>query len=219
MALESKPLVPREVTRQQVRSLTSSQECRWLRFGYVFVAVLLLFRLWYISSGIIELSNDEAYQWLWSKHLALSYFSKPPGIAFIQFAGTGLWGDTQLGVRFFSPVFAAILSVVTLRFLTREAGARPAFLVLLIVTSSPLMSLGTIVMTIDPPLVLCWTLAMVAGWRAIQPAGTTLAWVLAGLAAGLGFLCKYSAGYLLICWAVFFLLRAEARAHLKPPGP
>ena len=84
---------------------------RWLWSGYVFIAALLLFRLWYVSSGIIELSNDEAYQWLWSKHLALSYFSKPPGIAFIQYAGTGLWGDTQLGVRFFSPVFAAILTV------------------------------------------------------------------------------------------------------------
>ena len=26
-------------------------------------------------------SEDEAYQWLWSKHLALSYYSKPPMIA------------------------------------------------------------------------------------------------------------------------------------------
>jgi hypothetical protein len=194
-------------------------ERRWLRSGYLLIAALLLFRLWYISSGIIELSNDEAYQWLWSKHLALSYFSKPPGIAFIQFAGTSLWGDTQLGVRFFSPVFAAILSLVTLGFLTREVGARPAFLVLLIITSAPLMSLGTVVMTIDPPLVLCWTLAMIAGWRAVQPGGTTRQWLLAGLAAGLGFLCKYSAAYLLVCWAVFFLLRQEARVHLRRPGP
>jgi len=197
----------------------SSIERRWLRFGYVFIAALLLFRLWYISSGIIELSNDEAYQWLWSKHLALSYFSKPPGIAFIQYAGTTLWGDTQLGVRFFSPVFAALLGLVVLRFLAREAGARPAVLLLLIITSAPLLSLGTIVMTIDPPLVLCWTLAMVAGWRAVQPGGGTRQWLLAGLAVGFGFLCKYSAAYLLVCWAVFFLLRREARVHLKRPGP
>jgi len=62
-----------------------------------FDAVLLLFRLGYIASGTIELSPDEAYQWLWSKHLALSYFSKPPGIAFTQFAGTALWATRHSG--------------------------------------------------------------------------------------------------------------------------
>ena len=158
---------------------------------------MFVFRLAYLASGTIELSNDEAYQWLWSKHLALSYYSKPPGIAFIQFAGTSLWGDTQFGVRFFSPVFAAMLSIVMLRFMAREVPVRGrAFLLLLIITSAPLMSVGSILMTIDPPLVLCWTLAMLAGWRAVQPDGTTRQWLLAGLAAGLGFLCKYSAAYL-----------------------
>jgi 4-amino-4-deoxy-L-arabinose transferase-like glycosyltransferase len=191
----------------------------WLWAGYLLTAALLLFRLGYIASGTIELSNDEAYQWLWSKHLALSYFSKPPGIAFIQFAGTALWGDTQFGVRFFSPVFAAVLSVVVLRFMAREAGARLGFLLLLILTSAPLMSLGTILMTVDPPLVLCCTLALIAGWRAMQPDGTTKQWLLAGMFAGLGFLCKYSAAYLIVCWAVFLFLRPPARAQLKKSGP
>ncbi|MGA3284757.1 MAG: glycosyltransferase family 39 protein [Verrucomicrobiota bacterium] len=192
---------------------------RWLWSGYLLTAVLLLFRLGYIASGVIELSNDEAYQWLWSKHLALSYYSKPPGIAFLQFAGTSLWGDTEFGVRFFSPVLAAVLSVIVLRFLAREVGARQGFLLLLIITSVPLMSIGTILMTIDPPLVLCWMLALVAGWRAVQPGGKTKQWLLVGLAAGLGFLFKYSAAYLIVCWALFFLLWAPARVHLKKPGP
>ncbi len=191
----------------------------WLLYGYVLTAALLLFRLGYIASGTIELSNDEGYQWLWSKHLALSYFSKPPGIALIQFAGTALWGDTQFGVRFFSPVIAAILSVILLRFMAREVGARQGFLLLLIITSSPLLTAGTILMTIDPPLVLGCTLAMIAGWRAMQPGGTTKQWLLAGLAAGLGFLCKYSAAYLIVCWALFFWLWPPARVQLKKPGP
>jgi len=192
---------------------------RWLWLGYFFIAGLLLFRLGYIASGIIELSNDEAYQWLWSKHLALSYYSKPPGIAFLQFAGTSLWGDTELGVRFCSPVLAAILSVIVLRFLGREAGARQGFLLLLIITSAPLMSVGTILMTIDPPLVLCWVLTLVAAWRAVQSGGTTKQWLLVGSGAGLGFLFKYSAAYLVVCWALFFLLWVPARVHLKKAGP
>jgi hypothetical protein len=180
---------------------------------------MFVFRLAYLASGTIELSNDEAYQWLWSKHLALSYYSKPPGIAFIQFAGTLLWGDTQFGVRFFSPVFAALLSVVMLRFMAKVSSARLGVLLLLIITSAPLMSVGTILMTIDPPLVLCWTLSILAGWRAVQPEGKTWQWLLAGLAAGLAFLCKYSAAYLIVCWSVFFLLFPPARVHLRRPGP
>src|SRR6266446_1748820 len=192
---------------------------RWLWYGYIWIAALLVFRLGYVASGTIELSNDEAYQRLWSKHLALSYYSKPPGNAFIQSAGTRLWGDTQFGVRFFPPIFAGILSVVLLRFMAREVGARASCLLLLIITIAPLMSVGAILMTVDPPLVLCWTLAMVAGWRAFQRDGGTKQWLLAGLAAGLGFLCKYSAAYLIVCWAVFFLCWAPARMHLRKPGP
>jgi hypothetical protein len=197
----------------------SAGDRRWLRAGYWLIAGLLAFRWAYVASGIIELSNDEAYQWLWSKHLALSYYSKPPGIALIQYAGTHLCGDTQLGVRFFAPFFAAVLSVVILRFMAREAGGRAALLLLLIVTSTPLMGVGTVLMTVDSPLVLCWTLAMLAGWRAVQPEGTTGQWLLAGLATGLGFLCKYSAAYLVVCWAVFFLVWPPARLHLRKPGP
>jgi 4-amino-4-deoxy-L-arabinose transferase-like glycosyltransferase len=85
---------------------------------------MLIGRWIYLASGTIELSQDEAYQWLWSKHLALSYYSKPPGIALIQLSGTSLFGDTEFGVRFFSPLFAAITSVLVLRFFAREIGAR-----------------------------------------------------------------------------------------------
>ena len=88
---------------------------------------LLLVRLAYLAAGKIELSEDEAYQWLWSKHLALSYYSKPLLIACAQFLGTHLWGDNEFGVRFFSPMIAAVLSLLVLRFMAREVGARRVF--------------------------------------------------------------------------------------------
>ena len=81
----------------------------WLRLGYIWIAACLLGRLAYIASGTIQLGEDEAYQWLWSKHLALSYYSKPPLIAYTQWLGTFLWGDTAFGVRFFAPVIGAAL--------------------------------------------------------------------------------------------------------------
>ena len=194
-------------------------EIEWFRLGCLLILVMLAGRWLYLASGAIELSQDEAYQWLWSKHPALSYYSKPPAIAIIQLVGTLLFGDTEFGVRFFSPLFAAITSLLLLRFLAREAGARPAFWLLLVATATPLLGIGTILMTIDPPLVLCWNWAMIAGWRAAQPDGRTRDWLMVGLAMGLGFLCKYNAIYQIICFGFFFVIFPPARIHLRKSGP
>ncbi len=194
-------------------------EIEWLRLGYIVIFVMLIARWIYIASGTIDLEKDEAYQWLWSKHPALSYYSKPPGIALIHFLGTSLWGDTAFGIRFFPPLFAAILSVMVLRFFAREVSARAGFWLLLIVTATPLLGIGTILITTDPPMVLCWMWALVAGWRAAQPDGKTRDWLVVGLAMGLGFLCKYTSACQIACWAIFFALWPAARAHLRRPGP
>jgi Dolichyl-phosphate-mannose-protein mannosyltransferase len=116
-------------------------------------------------------------------------------------------------------LFAAILSVMVLRFFAREVSARAGFWLLLIVTAAPLLGIGTILMTIDPPMVLCWMWALVAGWRAAQPDGQTRDWLVVGLAMGLGFLCKYTAACQMVCWVIFFALWPAARAHLRRPGP
>jgi 4-amino-4-deoxy-L-arabinose transferase-like glycosyltransferase/membrane-associated phospholipid phosphatase len=197
----------------------STFDAQWFRLGYLVIFALLIGRWIYIASGTIDLEKDEAYQWLWSKHLALSYYSKPMGIALLHFLGTSLWGDTAFGIRFFPPLFAAILSVMVLRFFAREVSARAGFWLLLIVTATPLLGIGTILMTIDPPLVLCWTWAMIAGWRATQPDGQIRHWLVVGLAMGLGFLCKYTAVCQIACWVIFFALWPAARAHLRRPGP
>jgi 4-amino-4-deoxy-L-arabinose transferase-like glycosyltransferase/membrane-associated phospholipid phosphatase len=194
-------------------------EAQYLRLSYIVIGGLLVARLLYLSAHIIDLGEDEAYQWLWSKHLALSYYSKPPLIAVTQFLGTHLWGDTEFGVRFFSPVFAAVLSFITARFMAREVSARAGFFLVLIVTCTPLLAAGTVLMTVDPLLVLFWTAAMLVGWRAVQPDGTTRQWLAVGLFTGLGFLSKYTAAIQWVCWALFFLLWPAARAQLKRPGP
>ena len=197
----------------------ASVETHWLRLGFLLIFISLVGHWIYIASGIIDLGGDEAYQWTWSKHLAWGYYSKPPGIAWIQFAGTSLWGDNEFGVRFFSPLFAAILSFMAFGFIAREIGARVAFWLLVIVSAVPLLGVGSIVMTIDPPLVLCWTWALIAGWRAVQPEGQTRDWAIVGVAMGLAFLCKPSAFYQIICFAIFFALWPPARPQLRKPGP
>ena len=130
-----------------------------------------------------------------------------------------MWGDTAFGVRFFSPVIAAILSLIVLRFFAREVNARAGFFLLLIITATPLISAGAVLMTIDPLSVLFWTAAMLAGWRAVQDNAETREWLWVGLWMGLGFLSKYTELFQLLCWAVFFALWPAARKHLRRPGP
>ncbi len=116
-------------------------------------------------------------------------------------------------------MIGAILGVVLLRFMAREVNARAALWLVLIILCTPLMALGTVLMTIDPPLVLFWTLAMVVGWRAIQPEGRTRDWLWVGLTMGLGFLSKYTAAMQIVCWAILFALYRPARPQLRRPGP
>jgi 4-amino-4-deoxy-L-arabinose transferase-like glycosyltransferase/membrane-associated phospholipid phosphatase len=194
-------------------------DAQWLRLGYGLIALLLLLRLAYVGLGGIELTEDESYQWLWSKHPALSYYSKPPMIAYTQWLGTHLWGDNEFGVRFFSPAIAAVMSILVLRLIAREAGARVSFILFLVLTVTPLLAVGATVMTVDPLSVLFWTAAMVAGWRAAQPGGTTRQWLWVGLWTGLGCLSKWTNLLQPVCWGLFFLLWPEARRHLRRPGP
>ncbi len=196
----------------------AAADAQWVRLGYVLIAALLVFRLVYIAGDTIELSEDEAYQWLWSKHLALSYYSKPPLIAYTQFLGTALWGDTEFGVRFFSPVIAAALSVLMLRFLACQGHVRAGFWLVPLAATTPLLAVGSILMTIDPLSVLFWTAAMVSGWEAVQR-DSTRHWLWTGLWMGLGFLSKYTALFQWLCWIVFFALWKPARVQLRRPGP
>ncbi|MCX6895173.1 MAG: phosphatase PAP2 family protein, partial [Verrucomicrobia bacterium] len=96
----------------------------WLKLGYTLIFLALVARLAYLAAGVIELSEDETYYWLWSKHPALSYYSKPPLVAATIWLGTHLFGDTAFGVRFFSPVIAAALGLIVFRFMAREINAR-----------------------------------------------------------------------------------------------
>jgi membrane-associated phospholipid phosphatase len=210
---------PRSAPRAALQAVHVTLDQQWLRLGYLLTGLLLLARLAYLASGTIQLSEDEAYQWLWSKHLAISYYSKPPLIAYTQFLGTSLWGDNAFGVRFFSPIIAAALSLMVLRFFAREVNARAGFLLLLIISATPLTSVGAVLMTVDPLSVLFWTAAMLAGWRAIQDRSSTKEWVMVGVWMGFGFLSKATELFQLLCWVLFFILWPPARKQLRRAGP
>jgi membrane-associated phospholipid phosphatase len=193
-------------------------DLEWLRLGRLMLVVLLVFRWFYLKAAVIELSEDEAYQWLWSKHLDWSYYSKPLGIAVAQWIGTHLRGDTELGVRFLSPLMAFAIGWMLLKPLARWTSARTSVLFLVAVSATPLLAVGSILITIDPLLVMFWTAAVVWGWRAITEDSTRW-WIFTGLASGGVFLSKYSSPFLWASFGIFLLAWPPARAQLRRPGP
>ena len=72
---------------------------------------LSLFRIYYITHGVIDLSPDEAHYWEWSRRLDLSYYSKGPMIAYLIALGTAIFGDNVFGIRVMAVVSSALSSI------------------------------------------------------------------------------------------------------------
>src|SRR3954469_18637142 len=56
--------------------------CVWLAVGLVLLGAVLN-SIYLFNHSPIELSQDEAHYWEWSRHLDYGYYSKPPGIAWV----------------------------------------------------------------------------------------------------------------------------------------
>ncbi len=168
-----------------------------------------------VYAGWIELSEDEAYYWVWSERLAWGYYDHPPAVAGLIRLGTVLLGKSEAGVRLVPVVlasFAALLAGTAvaptgpggapLPPAARQEAQERTVLALL---SLPLFGLGGLLATPDTPLALCWVAGTVAALRG--------RWALVGLAAGGAMLSKYT-GVLLLP-----LLVLGRPAALRGRGP
>ncbi|HVF71205.1 MAG TPA: glycosyltransferase family 39 protein [Chthoniobacterales bacterium] len=185
----------------------------------VWLFVLVLTGIRFTMLGTSDLSFDEAHYWLWSERLAPAYFSKGPGIAFAIRATTGLFGDTELGVRFLSPVLGAATSLLLFYFTKRLFTERAAFWLVLTLNAIPLFNVGNLLMTIDPLSIFFWVAGMFTFWLALERKPTSLPlWTATGLLIGLGFLCKYTNAFQLVSVILVLALAPRHRREFKRPG-
>lgn len=183
-----------------------------------FIAGVTLFRLLLILAGSADLSGDEMQYWDWSRHPSLSYYSKPPGVAYLILISRSIFGNTALGIRFWPLVFSA-LSAITLYKLTAKkydanTALRAAGMFLLV----PLFMAYGIAMTPDTPMIFFWILSLLLFHMAVAE-GKTRAWPLLGVSLGLGLLCKYAILFFIPCAALYFIFTPQHRKHLKSPWP
>src|SRR4030066_928366 len=78
---------------------------------FISLFALTFFRYYYIATGHLDLSPDEAHYWEWSRRLDLSYYSKGPMIAYLIYLGTSVFGYTIFGIRIMAVIFSALSSI------------------------------------------------------------------------------------------------------------
>ncbi len=173
---------------------------------------LVLLRL--AVAARVPILDDEAYYWLWSRHLAWGYPDHPPLIAALIALSTAILGRGPLALRILPLLLASATPVLAYlagrEMFDRPAGVRAALLLLPL----PAFILGTVFAFPDGPMAFLWMLSVWMGWRALRRGGWW--WIAVGAAVGLTFLSKEMALFLVLGLAGAALADPERRFFRDP---
>lgn len=149
-----------------------------------------------VLAGVIPLSNDEAYYWIWGQVPQLSYYDHPPFIAwlfslaspveFIREIFPALGGI----VRWPAVVMGHATLLVLLKIVGPSISERQKSLVLGVLLLSPFFGVGSLIATPDIPFVFFWCVSLLAFKNLLQSPSVRNSLFL-GAALGLGFCAKY----------------------------
>jgi len=161
-----------------------------------FLALITFARLLWLYLSGHELYGDEAQYWIWSNNLSFGYYSKPPVVAWFIFLSTGVFGDSEFGVRFLSPVVHLFVSLVIYQIALELFDKKTAFWSALTYITLPAVFVSSALISTDPFLLLFWSLSLLCYIKAFKSDDIKW-WMLIGVSAGLGMLSKYSMGLFL----------------------
>ena len=182
-------------------------------------AVIAIILVRGIVLAATPLSFDEAYYWLWSKHLAAGYLDHPPLIAFLIRAGTALFGDTSAGVRALPWLLSAAATWAVWRTaMIIDGGARTAAIAALMFNVMPMIAVESGVASPDAPQIAAAAFVLLYLAKIRQTADGRW-WIAVGIAAGFALLAKYTAFFLgagILCW---LLIAKKQRHWFASPWP
>ena len=194
---------------------------RWRALAALLIVGAAVLHVVYLATNCpLDLAPDEAHYWDWSRHLDWSYYSKGPLVAYLIRAGcelAGPWsrqvtGTDMLAVRL-PAILCGSLLILSIYILTVQVFHRERLAVAVVAVglTLPLLSAGSLLMTIDSPYTCCWGWALVLGHRAVfRP--SLWAWPLLGLVLGVGILAKYT----MILWVPSLALFLLATPAFRP---
>src|SRR5688572_12373219 len=94
------------------RSGLSARACRMI--AAMVIGGVIIFHLVYLTWRCpIDLAEDEAYYWDWSRQLDLSFYSKGPATACLIRGSCAIFGNTMPAVRFPAVLLRAGVAILT----------------------------------------------------------------------------------------------------------
>ena len=164
----------------------------------VVVGLITAVRVAGLFASPVELYPEEAQYWLWSRHLAFGYFSKPPMIAWAIAAATH-FGGSEGFVRLAAPLAHGVAALAIARAGRRLYDDWTGFWAAVLYSLAPGVQLSAAVIATDCLVIAFSALALwsYAGWLTSEGARARLGWAAAlGLSLGLGALAKYAIVYI-----------------------
>lgn len=182
----------------------------------VLLTGLSLYRLAALQLAGLDLYVDEAQYWLWSRHLAWGYYSKPPVIAVLIAATTAVCGNGELCVKSGALLVYPLVTLLVWLIARRLYDARIAFWSATAFVLAPGVSFSSLIISTDVPFFLFWGAALYAWLRALENDAWRW-WLAVGLAGGLGLLTKYTMGIFPLCAVLHLACTQRLRHHLWNP--
>jgi 4-amino-4-deoxy-L-arabinose transferase-like glycosyltransferase len=178
-------------------------DVRLVRNTAVTILVFVVLRLG--AAAWTPLTFDEAYYWMWSKHLAGGYYDHPPGVAATIRLGTMIAGDTELGVRLVSILLALPMSWAVYRTAAiLFGGVRVAATATMLLNATLMAAVGTLIVTPDAPLLVASSFILFCLAKVLETERGAW-WLAVGAAVGAALLSKYTAlffGPAILIWLV-----------------
>ncbi|CUX37450.1 MULTISPECIES: glycosyltransferase family 39 protein [Agrobacterium] len=198
----------------------AGEQHRWLTFAVSAIIVVTALRVVGLAFNRTDLFVDEAQYWLWGREMALGAYSKPPLIGWLIRAATILGGgEGTFQVRLAAPVVHGVAAAAILVLGRMIYDVRLASLAALVYLTLPAVTLGSLLISTDTPMMLFIVLSMISVRKlalARAERRGALGWSIAlGLCFGLGLMSKYAMIYFLPCFIAAGWLCEAWRIRLR----
>jgi 4-amino-4-deoxy-L-arabinose transferase-like glycosyltransferase len=183
------------------------------------ITVLALVVLRLVAAAGTPLTFDEAYYWMWSKHLAGGYYDHPPGVALLIRLGTMIAGDTEFGVRLVSILLALPMSFAVYRSAAiLFGGMRVAATATVLLNVTLMAAVGTMIVTPDAPLLVASSFVLFFLAKVLETERGAW-WLAVGAAVGAALLSKYTALFFGPAILIWLVIVPKLRRWLISPWP
>jgi 4-amino-4-deoxy-L-arabinose transferase-like glycosyltransferase len=195
----------------------SPAEIRLVRNTSLIVLALVALRL--VAAAWTPLTFDEAYYWMWSKHLAGGYYDHPPMVALVIRAGTMIAGDTELGVRLVSILLALPMSFAVYRTAAiLFGGQRVAATATILLNITLMTAVGTLIVTPDAPSLVAASFVLFFLAKVLET-GQGAWWLAVGAAVGCALASKYTSLFFGPAILIWLAVVPKQRRWFASPWP